>query len=387
MGKLQNIFIDEYGDPNLDIDRNGVSGCYILTAIIIDNEIAVEETKKALQIINRHFPKGELKSSKIGSNINKRLIICKELLQLKFHFYSIIYNKCDIIKDSGLKYKESFIKFIHKQLYEVLYSCLPSLNIYADEHGRSEFMESFKKYILDVIKENLFDRRTFEFVNSKEYPFVQVADFISGSLARYYDYKKLQEESTSFMTLIKDKCLRIDAWPSTKYCKLETNSIASKYNYDPLIVDQVIRQAEIFISKNESSTDVDVELQIRTLKYLLFNFKFIDPNKYVSTKDLMNHIMNSTNQEISLQKLRLNIIAKLRDADIVIASSSNGYKIPLNINDIYDFVERTNSVVLPMLERIKKARNQYLFVSRNNIDIIDSPRFMELKGIILGNNP
>jgi hypothetical protein len=384
MSRIQNIFIDEYGDPNLDVDKNGVSGYYILTAIIIDDEITVEETNKALKIIKRHFPKGELKSSKIGKNINHRLEICKELLQLRYHFYSIVYNKSDIIKDSGLKYKESFIKYLHKQLYEVLYACLPSLNIYADEHGRSEFMVSFKKYILDVIKEDFFDSRTFNFVNSKEYPFIQVADFVSGSLARYYDDKKSQIGATSFLALIKEKCLRIDAWPTKKYYNINTNIIPTKYNYDPLIVEHAIRLAEMFISKHERSNDADVELQIRTLKYLLFNFKFIAPNKYVSAKDIVDHLLDSTNKEISLQKLRLNIIAKLRDADIIIASSSNGYKIPLSINDMYDFVERTNNVVLPMLERIKRARNQYLFISKNEVDIIDSSRYSELKDIIVG---
>ncbi len=382
MNKLQNIFIDEYGDANLDVTQKGVTQSYILTAVIVDDDLLKQESDSAIKIIKKYFPKGELKSSSIGKNINRRLIICNELLKLKFHFYSIVFDKLEIRKDSGLRFKESFIKFLHKQLYETLYSNLSSLNIYSDEHGRSEFMESFENYILDVIKDNLFDKRSFQFVNSKDYPFVQLADFISGSLARFYDSKKFQKESKVFIELIKDKSLRIDEWPNKYNLKSVPIHTATSYEYDSVIVDHAIRQAEVFISKNENTHDLDVELQVRAIKFLLFNFKFISSTEYVSTKVLVKHLSEITGQEISEQKLRLQIIAKLRDANLIIASSSTGYKIPLNIHNMYDFVERTNSVVLPMLERIAKAREQYLFISKNTIDILNSSRFNKLKEII-----
>lgn len=382
MNKLQNVYIDEYGDANLEVAKEGVSSIYILTAVIVDNEIVDEENNKVLGIIKKYFPNGELKSSSIGKNINRRLKICEDLLSVNYHFYSIVFDKNEIRKDSGLQYKKSFIKFLNKQMYETLYSNLANLDIYADEHGTSDFMTSFEDYILNVIKENLFEKRNFQFVNSANYAFVQIADFISGSLARYYDSKKFQKEAKVFIDLIKDKSLRIDEWPIKYNLKSSPVATHTNYDYDPMIVEHAIRQAEIFISKNENKNDPDMELQIRILKYLLFNFKFVDPKEYISTKSLIEHLSTTLNQEISSQRLRLSVIAKLRDSNVIIASSASGYKIPHNINDINDFVEHTNSVVFPMLERISKARKQYLFISKNSLDILSSKRFERLRILI-----
>ena len=65
------------------------------------------------------------------------------------------------------------------------------------------------------------------------------------------------------------------------------------------------------------------------------------------------------------------VIAPLRDDGIIIASSSQGYKIPTRSADIAAYVNQTASVVGPMLSRIGKCRSQIQKVTDSQLDILD----------------
>jgi hypothetical protein len=74
-------------------------------------------------------------------------------------------------------------------------------------------------------------------------------------------------------------------------------------------------------------------------------------------------------------------IAKLRDADVIITSAAKGYKIPQTRADINDFLERASGIVVPLLERVKKARDVYRLSSRGEYDIV-SANLTELAGLL-----
>lgn len=90
MGIEQHIYVDEYGDSNLDVKIKGTTDVYILTAVLIDGTIIPEELTKVRNIIKKYFPNGELKSSSIGKSIDKRIKIFTELNSINFHFYSLV---------------------------------------------------------------------------------------------------------------------------------------------------------------------------------------------------------------------------------------------------------------------------------------------------------
>ena len=78
-------FVDEFGAFGLDFDKIGCSSHFIITAIIVDaNDLqlvadGVEAVRK------RYFQTGEIKSSKVGSNHKRRILILDELKKLPFH--------------------------------------------------------------------------------------------------------------------------------------------------------------------------------------------------------------------------------------------------------------------------------------------------------------
>ena len=107
-----------------------------------------------------------------------------------------------------------------------------------------------------------------------------------------------------------------------------------------------------------------------------------NPNKYVYTEEILNNLNAIRNQKINPHYIRSSIVAKLRDRGVLIASSVKGYKIPVNLDDIHDFVSLANSTIQPMLNRIAKAREQILEASNYTIDIFDKPELSSLKRFI-----
>jgi hypothetical protein len=379
---LQHAFIDEHGDPSLDVHKEGVSNLFIVSAVIVD-DISIKELEIcADEIRKRHFQSGEMKSSKVGKNDDRRIRILKDIAKLNFHFYSLVVDKKEIWKDSGLRHKKSFLKFINGQLYKKLYRTFPDLRAVADEHGHSEFMVSFEAYIKKNHIPDLFYRAEFNFESSQKQPLIQLADFISGTIARVYDHDKKSDLTEKFIQIIKDQALLIEEWPPKFEAFKDEIKRSSDTDSDRTVREQSLIQAKLFLERNGDSLDFERNLQVSLLKFLLFQYKFINSENYITTNTLLAHLHESNFGDISEHTLRSKIIAPLRDDGVIIASSTKGYKIPVSMSDITDFVNRTNGIILPMLNRLNTARNQILMASKNNIDIVEQQQFKKLKSFL-----
>ena len=85
---------------------------------------------------------------------------------------------------------------------------------------------------------------------------------------------------------------------------------------------------------------------------------------------------------INEQAIRSAIIAPLRDKGVLISSCSKGYKIPRAHSDLLDFIHRVDSQVVPLLDRLNKARNSYLMGSRGEFDLLTGLKFPLLVSLL-----
>ena len=99
--------------------------------------------------------------------------------------------------------------------------------------------------------------------------------------------------------------------------------------------------------------------QVVILKRLLYEVRFGDPRAYIPTQALQE-TLESVGESRDVQWLRSTVIAQLRDAGVLISSSPQGYKRPVAIADVGDFVAVTDTVVHPMLNRTARARDAVL---------------------------
>ena len=376
----QIAFIDEFGNKGLDFDSEGVSTHFIVTAIIIDRYRLAELESQVEHVRKTNFQKGEMKSSKLKDNDDRRLKVLNELNEVDYHIFSVVIDK-RALKGEGFNYKGPFYKFLHSLIDRELFSVFPNILVVADEHGGKEFKEGFIKYIHKRHIPDLFNQSEFRFSNSKSDLFVQVADIITGTLARCYEIKKLSDNRSKFLTTLKNKITEIRFWPPD-YRPFAFNPEKDFKNYDPTISTLGINLAQQFLDEKKKSKIPFEKDQSSCLKYLLFYFRNINPENYVPTYELINQIEQIRNSNISMHYFRSKIIAKLRDKGVLIASSNKGYKLPSSKHDLYDFVNHSNSYIQPMIDRLIMCRNKVKLATKNEIDLLDQEEFKYLKMII-----
>ncbi len=380
-------YVDEFGAFGYNFESEGCSTHFIITAIIVD-EKDISVVKQNVEIIrNKYFPNGEIKSSRIGKDHRKRISILNELKVLPFKIFALVCDKRKIFEQSGLRFKPSFYKFINNLAYQELRTSFSNLVITADEVGENDYLQSFAKYIRErEVPLSLFDQSLFRFENSKDNLIIQVADIIAGSLAYNYDeHKKEKANGNNYISILSSKILMIKEFPQT-FANFNIQQNDSNPQYNAQIADICYRKAKFFMETHNGSDELDVKQQVAVLDYLLFRFMNRSPRKYIPTKELINQLCYLGFDKMSIQAFRAKIIAKLRDNEVIISSSPNGYKIPSSEEELEDFVNRGKTIILPMLSRLKKCNDIIKLGTSGGIDLFQRAEYQVLANMFKEHN-
>ena len=375
-------FTDEYGAFGWDIDNSDVSTHFIITAIIVKESDLDTFVEKSEALRKKHFQTGEIKSSKIGKEHNRRLRVLQDLQDIPFNIFSVCIDKKKCIENmniKGLQYKKTFYKFMNNIVHRELRRAFEKITVVADEIGSNEYMQSFCKYVSDrQDMANLFGDAKFSFENSKNDVRIQIADLISGTLAYVYDSHKKSQNAPDFLSVLKDKIIRIELYPKTyDTYVLENSAIAEDYDED--IAKLCFAQAVKFVEHNADSDDPETKAQVLVLQYLLFRFMNNDTRGYIYTHELKNQLINTELRNIKDTAFRMRIIGKLRDKGVVIASSQKGYKIPSKQSELYDYINHDAKIVIPMLARLKKCRDLVKLGTANDLDLLAHSEYDQLR--------
>jgi hypothetical protein len=344
-------------------------------AVIVDQDVVPELTVGLERVRQKHFGTGEIKSSRVKDD--RRVTILQALQALPFKFYAVAIDKSRLRRDSGLAYKSSFIKFTNGRLYQALFQNLMDLTIYADGHGSTAFIESFKAYLETTHVPDLFSRPRIEIVDSKSQVLVQLADFLVGTVAKLYEEKSSAHFRTIFLDFLRTKRIRIDEWPP----RFEVNHSETGTSTD--MNEQVrsisLRSAAQFLSDHADDLDSETQIQHALLSYLLFSAQFHADDDFTPTQELVDHLHNQGFIEVEKHYVRSNVISKLRDRGVLIASSPRGYKIPTSYADVINFAELVDGIVCPLLDRLKRANEIFGLGSAGQINFLAEERFKKLR--------
>ncbi len=376
-------FIDESGAFGGDTRNPSVSKYFIVTAIILKKEDLKNAKLCTEQICKQNFGTSEMKSSGIGSNSKRRLKILNELNAIPYKYFSLVVDKEKLTsyRFPGLKYKKSFYKFLNNIIYCELRKTFPLIDITADSTGSTGFSESFLKYMKTKIDPgNLFEDQNIYLHDSKTDILIQIADIVSGTLSYIYDERKQDSQKKNYEDLLESHKLKVEFYPKD-YRDFNIYESALATEYEPDIAEICFHSAKEFLNLYESSSDDDVKIQIEVVEYLLFRFINNNQRNYISTKEIIDFLNNIGYEEISKYYFRTKIIGKLRDFGVIIASSSKGYKIPTCKQDLLDFVEHNNSIILPMVYRLKKCCDKIYIGTMKETDLLESPKYNKLKQI------
>ncbi|MEH7502172.1 DUF3800 domain-containing protein [Neobacillus drentensis] len=381
MNDIQFAFIDETGDYSFDFENNDVSTHFIIVSILAkesNKELLEQEVEKVRQ---KYFQTEEMHSDKID-NPHLRIQLLNELKDLPFKIYAYVVDKRKIREDSGITFEKTFIKFMNRLVYDDLNRTFDQLDLVLVEQGTKEFMTEFKTYIKEKSIPDLFNYSTFGFNQSKSEILLQLANLIAGTIAKGYDQTQYSEHYPLFNKIIKKKIIAINLWPQNyKNYLYDYISRNQDSQFDEVIFKQSVNLTLQYLEKNKNSEDLDEKIRIDLLKFLLFNLRE-NPNEYVYTQEILDNLNAIRVNKINHHYFRSNIVSKLRDSGLLIASSNKGYKLPVCLTDLYDFVNLSSLTIHPMIQRISKCRNQILLATNNEIDILENNEYEYLKKII-----
>lgn len=374
-------FADEYGNNSFEFETQGTH--FIVASIILNTDKQAEVEAQAELIRKKFFQTGEIKSLKVKDNDKRRILVLNELVKLDFKIYAVVVDKRELYGE-GFKYKKSFYKFLNGLVYNELFKTFPQLYLTVDEHGRNDFMLSFKKYVEKNHMPDLFSGSQFGFKGSPNSVLIQVADFIAGTLGRCYDEIKKSPESKTFLEILQPQTTNIKFFPKN-ITNLDYEASENDKSYNHTIAQLSFNLANQFLDKNNGVSQEEKD-QINCLKLLLLNFKAYNYKKFISAKEIINHLQVGRDKPMNAQYFRSKVIAKLRDEGLVIASKSKGdktgYKLPTSAEDLYYFVNHGNSMIIPMLDRIKRCRDTIKLATQNQTDVLEKPEYQKLKKIL-----
>lgn len=385
----KHAFVDAYGDPGLDVEKAAATAFFIVAAVLVDGERVEDVYAAAEAIRQKHFQTGPIKSSAVGENDKRRLRILADLMALPIRFAAVALDKQRVMKDGdfiypGLRFKGSFVKFVHSQLFDRLYERHPGLQVLADGTGREEFMEEFRRYVLGGMsgrQGNLFAKPGFAFERSTNHVLIQVADFVAGSLARIYDHKKFSSRAEDIHRALQPNALYVTDWPKRFRNPPPLKQLASEH--DDRVRRYCLERVQDFIAEHLDSDDPDVKARTAALEFLLFRYEWAGEDAWTPTGSLQDYLAEVCVEPPSAHNIRSKMIAPLRDVGVILASSNRGYKVPASIDDVVQFVERTDSVVVPMLRRVETARQAVKDLT-GGFDILSQERFAALREALDG---
>lgn len=375
MNDIQYAFVNEYGHYGFDFEQLETSTHFIIVSILVkgsDKEILEQEVER---IKLKHFQHGEIDD-------NLRMEILNDLKDLPFKVYAYVIDKRKIREDSGVTYEKTFIKFFNRKIFEDLFRTFDTLDLVADEHGPKEFMQEFIAYVKQRCIPDLFNYSTFGFNNSQSQILLELSEFIAGTIAKGYDGKYHSKQYPAFYKLLKNKIITINLWPHDyKHYLYDYHFEKTDSETDQIIIKQAVNLAYQYIEEHRKSEEEDERVRIDLLKFLLFNLKE-NPDEYVYTEEILDNLNAIRINKIKQHYFRSNIVSKLRDQGLLIASSNKGYKLPVCLNDLYDFVNLSSLTIHPMIQRVAKCRDQILLATNREIDILEKSEYEYLKRMI-----
>jgi hypothetical protein len=375
LNDIQYAFINEFGHYGFDFEQPETSTHFIIVSILVkgsDKEILEREVER---IKLKHFQKSEIDD-------HLRMEILQDLKDLPFKVYAYVIDKRKIREDSGVTYEKTFIKFFNRMIFDDLSRTFDTLDIVADEQGPNEFMQEFIAYVKQRCIPDLFNFSTFGYNNSQSEILLELSEFIAGTIAKGYDGKHHSKQYPSFYKLLKNKIITINLWPHDyKHYLYDYHFEKTDSETDQIIIKQAVNLAYQYIEEHRKSEEEDERVRIDLLKFLLFNLKE-NPDEYVYTEEILDNLNAIRVNKIKQHYFRSNIVSKLRDQGLLIASSNKGYKLPVCLNDLYDFVNLSSLTIHPMIQRVAKCRDQILLATNSEIDILEKSEYEYLKRMI-----
>ncbi len=374
-------YIGEAGNHRPVAEESGAPPYFVLLAVIADAaDLAL--LHGALAPLRQRLAAAAA-APRHDAGDDERLALLRVLAPLPFRFYAMAVDKRRVDIDAGLAGSDAFIGFVNGRVYRALFQSLADVAVYADSVA---FIDSFTSYIERHHMPDLFSRPRVEAAAGEHAPAVLLAGFLADCTAALYDGSASPALRQQLLDMMGARRIRVDEWPPRFESQLAP--AAAPGDLDAHVRRIALRAAGDFLTAVAAVADAadaedgEIRAQHALLSYLLFRARFPTEEDFISTAELVDHLRSLGFSDVSDHYLRSNLISRLRDRDILIASSARGYKIPTSYADIIGFAELVDGIVSPLLHRLRRANDVLSKGSAGAVDFLDEARFRTLRELL-----
>lgn len=381
-GDVQNrrVFIDESGDENLNIS-SGASRFYVLAAVLVDEARAEDFLNGAEALRKYYFQSGEIKSSKIGGNHERRRKILAYARESLPQFSVVAYRvrKEAISPESGLKFPASFIKYFANDFFKYL-PASGIADVKFDEKGRQKFKVDFVRYLISKFPgEDLFPKKKLEVVDSRSCVGVQLADLYAGSIAKLSEDLDPHWQKLLYGELVQTCC----TWDNPKTKLWGTGGFVAEEKHDLVVRSEALERAVRYVEQASDGSE-DSLLRVEFLKALIEHSMSSD-DEFMLAKELESRLNQFADKPMTGQALRNRVVGPLRDYGVLISSRSArphpGYKLPRAVRDVEEYVELAATQVIPSLRRVKSAAQSVFTATNGEVDLLSQDQFLCMRDL------
>lgn len=176
------VFIDESGDPGFKLLK-GSTRHFVVAMIIFADTTSAERTGKCIQAAqDRLRVKPEFKFTKCSDHIRDEFF--DAIRDCEFQVHALVVEKARLYSEVLRANKEKFYSFFVQSLMRYDGGALKGAKIKIDGSGDREFKRELVGYLRrSLSKGKIADVR---FVDSRSNTLIQLADMVSGAIARSY---------------------------------------------------------------------------------------------------------------------------------------------------------------------------------------------------------
>lgn len=329
-------YIDETGDPDFN---SSASEYFFIGAVIVEKDQYDKLSEKLLSIKSK-YGISEFKSAS-SIKIKTRYEIFYDLIELDFKTISIWVDKKNL-SGNWYRFRDKFYKYIQRRLNHEIHRLFENIQVHIDKFGSRKYQDSFEKYLVKSLQEELFDPQI-EISSHKYEMFIQVADFISGSIN--WLLKNDNEGTQQLWNIIQPKWItRLTLPNNNKY--LDPSFFEHTDNY----FDICLKEADRYLQKNINNEESP---KYKTLEYLYYS-SLEAPEAFIYTAEILNWL-EQINMKLSEEQFRNEVMASLRDEGLIIVGTRKGLKIPTRNEDLIEYISFSTNLALPILRRLKRA--------------------------------
>jgi hypothetical protein len=207
------VFIDESGDPGLDMHKSGTSQYFVVSLVVFEDEEEATACDQRIELLKYELgwrPRSEFHFHRNSHRV--RTTFLEAVSRYNFFYYGIVIQK-NKLWGEGFKDRKSFYKYITSLVFENAKDKLDNATIVIDRSGDTEFRQELAKYLRRKMNDERYVIHKVKQQDSERNNLLQLADYTAGIINRSKTRATSEKKQIDFRRITSHREIYVQIWP------------------------------------------------------------------------------------------------------------------------------------------------------------------------------